>query len=270
MKKIILKNSLIFICINLSPIFIEVSLAQENKPIGSIFVSPISAFSVNSDEMFLTLANTSNTLGKFIFKSKCIVNKVEYVDKGCEKFFSFDLSGMLQDNIITLPANTQKKIPIKLLNKPNGKEEFSAFFTPEFTVASDVDRPKNSLGFDFKFVPGILFSWNSASPKLDLQEFKAKNSKEGVRSVNFVFDISKLSNPQVVSVNAKIIDSKTNKLIRFLDLGKEKLIDPRRKKLVLKGEIDKSKENEKGLCYELLLQELTSNTAYKIKSPTCT
>ncbi|WP_186648704.1 hypothetical protein [Fluviispira vulneris] len=270
MGKIKFRN-LIHIIFCYSTFFIiNFSFAQDNKPKGDIFVAPISSYSVNAEEMSLTLANTSESVKKFFYKSRCIINKVEYEDDACSKYFAFDLTGFLKENIITIPANTQKKIPIKLLIKPKDKEEFSAFFTPVFTIISDLDRPKNSVGFEFKFAPGILFAWNSTSAKLDLQEFKTRNSKEGVRIAQFTFDISKLSSPQVVNVNAKIIDSKTNKLIRFLDLGKEKIIDPRRKKLVLKGEIDKSKENEKNLCYELLFQELTTNSAYKIKSPSCT
>jgi hypothetical protein len=56
------------------------------------------------------------------------------------------------------------------------------------------------------------------------------------------------------------------KMIRFVDLARDKIIDQTRKTLILKEEIDQNKSNEKSICYVLYIVEKLTKSVYKIQS----
>lgn len=234
---------------------------------GELFVTPISQALVNEEKASLTLINISKDTGYFSYMPTCTIDNEHFSGSDCEKYFLFDLSSnILRDkNTLSIPPNTQVKKDIILKRKPENGKPFYALFSPIFTVINNQSNKKDTVKFEFRFAPGILFAYNPQKENLSSPSFSTFINKKNIRNVRFEFDLSNLKYPQVVTLNAKIIDRKTKKMIRFVDLSRDKIIDPKRKKLIVYEEIDENKGDEKSLCYVMYVIEKLTKSVYKLQ-----
>ena len=248
-------------------LFAGVVSIQSNA--AELFITPISQYVVSDTTAKITLLNGGNDSGYLEYSLACIVNNEKLTGDGCKKYFDFNLTDLYEDEakgIIAIPPHKQIDKDVSLKYKPKGDEPFYAIFNPMFTVVDSTSQKKDTVAFKIRFSPGILFVYNAKKEQLNLTSFKTSIDTKKVRSVNFNFDLVSLKYPEVVSINAKIIDKKTKKIIRFLDLSKDRIIDPTRKTLTLSENIDTEKGDENSLCYELYIMENLTKSFYKINS----
>jgi len=236
---------------------------------AELFVTPISQYILSENNAKLTLLNGGNDSGYFHFSLACIINNEKMLGDECKKYFDFNLSDLYEDaskNTLVVSSHKQIDKDVNLKYKPKEDEPFYAIFNPTFTVIDNLSQKNDTVSFQLRFSPGILFVYNPQKEQLNLASFKTSIDNKKVRSVNFSFDLTTLKYPEVVSINAKIIDKKTKKIIRFLDLSKDRIIDPTRKTLTLSENIDTEKGKEDSLCYELYIMENLTKSFYKINS----
>ncbi|MES2613801.1 MAG: hypothetical protein V4591_00125 [Bdellovibrionota bacterium] len=237
---------------------------------ANLFVTPISQYVLSSTSANITFLNSGNNVGYLQYTPGCIINNQKLSGDDCKKYFDFNLTDMYENEltgVIGIPPNKQIDKEVVLKYKPVGNEPFYAIFNPLFTVIdASSTRKKDSVSFQFRFSPGALFVYNPKKDELSLTSFTTNFDQKKVRSVRFEFDLNKLKYPQVVSVNAKIIDKKTKKIIRFIDLSKDRIVDPSRKTLELSESIDTEKGDASSLCYELYIIENLTKSFYKINS----
>lgn len=256
-----MKNKILFF-------FFLLSLSSRTYA-AELFVTPISQYVLSSNTAKLTLLNGGNDTGYLQYSFACIVNNEKLEGDACKKYFDFNLSDLYEDeskSVVAIPAHKQIDKDVTLKYKPAGDEPFYAIFNPLFTIVDSASQKKDSVSFQLRFSPGILFVYNPQKEQLSLTSFKTSIDTKKVRSVNFEFDLSKLKYPEVVSINAKIIDKKSKKIIRFLDLSKDRILDPLRKKLSLSENIDTEKGDDNSLCYELYIMENLTKSFYKINN----
>ena len=240
-----------------------------NSYAAELFITPISQYVVSENSVKITLLNGGNESGYFQYSLACIVNNEKLLGDACKKYFDFNLTDLYEDetkSIIAIPPHKQIDKDVTLKYKQSGDEPFYAIFNPLFTIVDNSSQKKDTVAFQLRFSPGILFAINPKKEQLSLTSFKTTVDVKKVRSVNFEFDLTKLKYPEVVSINAKIIDKKTKKIVRFLDLSKDRIIDPTRNKLILSENIDTEKEDANSLCYELYIMENLTKSFYKINS----
>jgi len=180
---------------------------------------------------------------------KCDVDSQELEGDACLKFFRMNFDVDQKDSAITIKKGLHAKGSISLTT--NEIKNY-AFFKPQFNPEMNLPKINEGIRFVFNYQPGYLFIINPTLEKLPAPTVKIHKSDKS-KIAQFYFDTTKLTSPQVVSISAKIKDKKTKKMLRFVRLASDKIVDPRRGDLRLDGEF--AKLNHKGkICYDIIVQ----------------
>jgi hypothetical protein len=234
--------------------------AQLAKAQGGGAVLPLSAVSLAaSADIPFTVYNYGDSDLDFRIDPVCDLDGTEKTGEDCFKVFSLSFDVEMKNGIIRVPKGGRANATVKLLDA--GSMRF-ALFKPIVDPLFPQELGRNAVAFKINYQPGYLYILKPAEEKLQSFTFATSANKEQ-RRANFEFDISALTMPQEVNVSAKISDKASGKLIRFVPLVKNKIVDPRRKKLQVSS--DFAPASSKGaVCAQLFVQSSSVKSSYRL------
>jgi len=191
----------------------------------------------------------------------CEVDGVELSSVDCLKNFVLSFDRPLNDQILQLPdSSTSAQGTLTLTNSP----QKYAFFKPLFAPVSSAEKRKEGLSFDFKYQPGYLFLIKPDQPSIQSLSYSERITNDA-KIAHFELDLSSLTMPHVASISAKIMDKSSRKLIRFVRLASEKILDPKRMKIEMEAPYG-APNLATQTCYELIIQWNSSTSMQKLTS----
>lgn len=226
---------------------------------GSAVIMPMSSHVVGQDQkMTFQIYNQLESVLSMDIQMLCEVDGVTLKGLDCSKYFRLKLGDKINPT----------RIDIAKTGSVAGEVEFSevpqkyGLIKPIFTPIRSGESKFNSVAFEFSYQPGYLFLVNSETATLEKPVFSTRVIKDEKVAI-FEFNPSSLSMPAVASISAKISAIESKKTIRFARLASEKIIDPKRKKLVLETSYTSAKDDTP-TCYDLIIQWVSSKSIQKI------
>lgn len=229
---------------------------------GGGAVLPLSAvMTSSSDEISFTVYNYSPNDLDFQIDAACDIDGTESTGDNCYKHFKLNFDVEFSNGVVRVPKGGRANGLVSLMNSENLK---FALFKPIIDPLYPQELGKNSVAFKINYQPGYLFLLKPADERLSKVLFNTTINADQRRG-NFEFDLSGLKLPQEVNVSAKFMDKNSGKLIRFVPLVKNKIVDPRRGKLQVSGDFSGA-ENKSPVCAQIFIQSRTSNSSYRLEA----
>lgn len=189
----------------------------------------------------------------------CDLDGTEKTGNECYKIFSLTFDLEWKDGVIRVPKGGRANGVLKLLDAGNLR---FALFKPIVDPLYAQELGKNAVAFKINYQPGYLFILKPAFERLSKFTFATSVGAEQRRG-NFEFDISSLTMPQEINVSAKFTEKGSGKLVRFVPLVKNKIVDPRRGKLQVSADFAPS--SMKGpVCAQLFVQSRSTKASYRL------
>jgi hypothetical protein len=241
----------------LSQLFASIALSQ-----GAAAILPLSkGVSEANDVISFYIHNLLEEALTLTYTPICDIDGKEFENAPCLEAFSIVFDAKLQENKFTLEKGKSMKGEVRL-NKSNIK---FAIFKPLFKpVLSRANAKANTIQFNFGYQPGYLFLIAPSKEHLTAPSFDTYVVKDA-RRARLKFDLTTLSAPQIVSVSLKLNDRKTKKLVRFVRVASQKIVDPRRVSMDLEDEFAPA-DDKTNVCYEAVVQNISAKDLYQLSN----
>jgi|GEM_PF-2241749 len=215
---------------------------------GSAVISPMSAV-VGTSQQIISFQINNQLEGELRLKltKQCEIDGVSFSDADCDTYFKMQGPEIGIDGVLRIERGRSVSMELFLKRTVEKYALFKPLFAPESREASEQEIP-----FEFRYQPGYLFLLQPDMSPLRIAEFKTRQD-ENSRFAVWEFDLTSLRAPSVMTISAKLIDKSTKRLVRFLRIANEKMLDPARKKLALEGAFAPAAE-QTSVCYELIVQ----------------
>lgn len=223
-------------------------------------VTPMSDVSLDPNKVLsFSIFNRVDKEVTLTVKHFCDIDRKEFKETQCEKYFRVNYSDGFRNNQLVIKA--QQTISVKVQLK-----DFSvayALFKPKYEPLEE-EKQKKGIKFVFGYQPGFLYL---VKPDNTSKLTKPKVStviNEKYKVIKFQFDVSAFNSPQILNLSARITDKKTAKTIKLVKLASNKIIDPTRKTLDLQG-IFADADFAKDICYDIYIKPVSKDSVlYKL------
>lgn len=228
---------------------------------GSAVVMPMSKYVLNKDEVvnFHIYNQLSETLLLDI-TPKCDVDGRIFEGEQCAKYFSLQMQSGVSGGKIDVPKGGSVQGSVKLVGFVKRYALFKPLIAPVFNKKSS----GSSVGFEFRYQPGYLFVISQEKTEFTVPKVSFRSTSEE-KLVVLDFDLKSLPMPSVATLSAKVMEQKSNKMIRFVRLASEKIFDPARGQIKLEAGYAPPKD-ERAICLDIIVQWLSSNSIQKINT----
>ena len=228
---------------------------------GSAVVMPMSKYVLNKDEVVnFSIYNQLNEALLLNITPKCDVDGQILEGEQCAQFFSLQFQSGASSGKVDVAKGGSVQASVKLVGGPKRYALFKPLISPVFNKKSS----ESSVGFEFRYQPGYLFIISQEKSEFPPPKVSFRSTSEEKIAV-LDFDLKSLPMPSVATLSAKVIDQKSNKLIRFVRLASEKIFDPARGQIKLEAGYASPKD-ERAICLDIIVQWLATNSVQKINS----
>lgn len=214
----------------------------------NIAISPLSSH-VGSERqpLHVTIQNIGIQAQKVEIVHYCDVDGSNLTGDACLAFFEVTKENKDVPSQITVEAGGRVDLGVRLKSHVS----HYALYKPLIRPLVEKSPLAKGVGFEFNFQPGMLFLLDPEARVFELPKFEM-HSEMDRKVVRFEWDLGAWKTPQVLSVSAKIMDEKTKKIIKFVRLADNRIIDPLRKTLVLQSELT-SDDPALKVCFQVFI-----------------
>jgi len=228
---------------------------------GAAVVMPMSKYVFSKDEVVdLQIHNQLDDHLLLNITPKCEVDGTILEGKECSKFFALDFAHGGNVDKIDVPKNGSIQGSVRLIGAP----QRYALYKPLIAPVNNKKPLNGGVSFEFRYQPGYLFIINADKAEFGMPRLSSRSTSEEKIAV-LDFDLKSLTMPSVASVSAKVIDKKSNKMIRFVRLASEKIFDPARGSITLEAGYAPPKDDAV-ICLDIIVQWLSTKSLQKINN----
>ena len=230
---------------------------------GSAAILPLSK-GVSSADASITfyVHNLLDQELELAYSPKCDLDGTEQEGQPCLDVFQVTFDTKLTDGSFKIPPREKFRGELSLKKKDGRYVLYKPVFRP--VLPPDPKKETEGVRFELAYQPGYLFILKPEGERLAHPTFDTYILGEA-RRARFHFDTSKLTMPQVLSVSVKLKDPKTKKMVRFVRLASEKIVDPKRKQLDLEDEFAQANDTS-NVCYDAIVQNAAAKDVYELSN----
>jgi hypothetical protein len=191
---------------------------------------------------------------------ECEVDGVAIKSDECTRYFNLKISNEINPKKFEIQSSGSVEAYVQMIQAAKRY----ALFKPVFSPIVAGDSRSNSVAFDFSYQPGILYILNADPVSIATPKFSTRVTDTEKIAV-FDLDLQTMTMPAVASISAKIMDKDSKKMMRFVRLASDKIIDPYRKTVTLEAGYAPPKDTSNA-CFEVIIQWLSTKSLQKLSN----